>query len=166
MAALKKFTQKGEQVGEVEADSRLASATANTQSIKDYLVAIRNNQRQWSASTKTRAEVKHTTAKCTRQKGTGNARHGSLVAPQFRGGGVVFGPRPKFDQNIRINRKEKKQAIRSLFGEKIREGKMHVIESFEMESPKTKEVASFLKKSFRVQKSSFSWGIPYHRNRR
>src|ERR1700722_19524181 len=113
--------------------------------VKDYIVALRNNARQWSASTKTRSEVSHSTKKPHPQKGGGRARQGSLVAPQYKGGGRVFAPRPKFDQHIRINKKERQAAIRALIGEKIRKNRVHVIETMDMEHPKTKTVAQFLK---------------------
>src|SRR5277367_1501863 len=113
--------------------------------IKDYIVALRANARQWSANTKTRAEVKHTTKKPGPQKGQGTARHGSLVGPQFRGGGRVFGPKPKFDQHVKINQKERKAAIRHLLADKIKENRIWIIENTDMESPKTKIVANFLK---------------------
>lgn len=146
MAKLKKYNLEGTEVGEVDCRDALASAEVNSQLVKDYIVAIRENQRQWSACTKTRSEVKHTTKKPHRQKGTGRARQGSLVAPQFRGGGIVFGPKPKFDQFVRINRKEKLAAIRFLIAEKIRNGKVCVVESTEMEQPKTKTLVEFIKK--------------------
>src|SRR5262249_51694060 len=107
--------------------------------------ALRENGRQWSANTKGRSEVVHTTKKPHKQKGTGRARQGSLVSPQFRGGGIVFGPKPKFDQHVRINRKEKRAAIRCLLGEKIREKALLILDSFQMEKPKTKTVVQFLR---------------------
>lgn len=146
MSTLKKYKLDGQEVGTVKISTQLAEAEANTQMIKDYIVAIRENQRQWSASTKGRSEVVHTTKKPYRQKGTGNARQGSLVSPQFRGGGIVHGPKPKFDQHVRINRKEKKAAIRALIGEKIRNGNLHVVDSFNLDAPKTKTVAGLLGK--------------------
>jgi len=144
VTTLKKYRLDGEEAGTVKVPSALADAEANSQMIKDYIIALRENQRQWSASTKGRAEVKHTTKKPFKQKGTGNARQGSLVSPQFRGGGIVHGPKPKYDQHVRINRKEKKAAIRALIGEKIRSGHFHVVDSFQMDEPKTKTVAKFL----------------------
>lgn len=145
MSNLKKYNLKGEELGEIQVEDTLSKAEANSQMVKDYIVALRANKRQWSASTKTRSEVKHTTKKPRPQKGTGRARQGMLVAPQFRGGGIVFGPKPKFDQHVRINKKERKAAIRFLLGEKIRNGQLHVLNNLSMDEPKTKEVASFLK---------------------
>src|SRR6202034_4530432 len=112
--------------------------------IKDYIVALRENARQWSANTKGRSEVNHTTRKPHPQKGQGRARQGMLSAPQYKGGGRVFGPRPKFDQHIRINKKERKAAIRFLIGEKIRENKITVIEDVVLKAPKTKTMVNFL----------------------
>ncbi len=145
MATLKKYNLAGKEVGQVQIDERLINAEANGQMIKDYIVALRANARQWSANTKTRAEVKHTTKKPHPQKGQGRARQGSLVAPQFRGGGRVFGPKPKFDQHVRINRKERRAAIRFLLSEKLKENKVWLIDDTKMEGPKTKAVVSLLK---------------------
>lgn len=145
MKKLKKYNLKGEALGGVNVASVFSEAGASSHAIKEYIVAIRANARQWSASTKGRSEVKHTTKKPHPQKKLGRARQGSLVSPQFRGGGIVFGPKPKFDQHIRINKKERRQVIRHLIAEKICEGKAVVLEDCVLESPKTKMVASFLK---------------------
>lgn len=145
MATLKKFNLSGKELGSVEVDDLLAKAEANGQMVKDYIVALRNNARQWSASTKTRSEVSHTTRKPRPQKKTGRARLGTLVAPQCRGGGRVFGPRPKFDQHVRINRKEKKAAIRSLLAEKIGDNRIWILDDMKIKEPKTKHVSQFMK---------------------
>lgn len=145
MATLKKYNLAGKEIGQVQVDERLINAEANSQMIKDYIVALRANARQWSANTKTRGEVKHTTKKPSPQKGQGGARHGSLVGPQYRGGGRVFGPKPKFDQHVRINQKERKAAIRCLLAEKLKESKIWLIDDTKMDEPKTGKIASFLK---------------------
>lgn len=144
MATLKKYNLAGKEVGQVAVAEPFLNAEANGQMIKDYIVALRANARQWSANTKTRSEVKHTTKKPHPQKGQGRARQGSLVSPQYRGGGRVFGPKPKFDQHVKINQKEKKAAIRFLIAEKIKENKIWVLESTAMKAPKTKTVADLL----------------------
>lgn len=144
MATLKKYNLEGQEVGSVVVDDQLVEATTNSQLIKDYIIALRANARQWSANTKGRSEVNHSTKKPHPQKGGGRARQGSLVAPQYKGGGRVFGPKPKFDQHIRINQREKRAAIRALIAEKIRENRFIVIDSTEMQAPKTKVVNSFL----------------------
>lgn len=145
MATLKKYDLSGKSVGDVSIDDQLLAAQANPQMLKDYLIALRANQRQWSASTQGRSEVNHSTKKPFAQKGTGNARQGFLGAPQFRGGGRVHAPKPKFDQHIRINRKERQLAVRNLFGDKIRETCAHVLQYSHLNAPETKTLANFLK---------------------
>ncbi|MDB6080958.1 MAG: rplD [Chlamydiia bacterium] len=142
---LKKFNLDAKQVGTAEVAESLAEATANSQLVKDYIVAIRANARQWSANTKGRSEVNHSTKKPHAQKGGGRSRQGSLAAPQYKGGGRVFSPKPKFDQHVRINQKERQQAIRALIGEKIREERIVVLDSLEMKEPKTTRISSFCK---------------------
>src|SRR6185369_15092888 len=123
----------------------MLATTANSQMIKDYLVALRANARQWSANTKTRAEVCHSGKKPHPQKGTGRARQGYLGAPQYKGGGRVHAPRPKFEQHIRINKKERKAAIRHLLIEKIQENKLHILAFEPFQEAKTKRMAEFIK---------------------
>jgi large subunit ribosomal protein L4 len=142
---MKKFNLLGEEIGKIGVDEGLLQKDVNSQMIKDYIVALRANQRQWSANTKTRAEVSHSGQKPHPQKGTGRARQGYLGAPQYKGGGVVGGPRPKFDQHVRINRKEKRAAIRHLFAEKIKSDALVVLENPLFQKPRTKSLADFLK---------------------
>jgi large subunit ribosomal protein L4 len=144
VAELKKYDLTGKQVGQVAIEDAMVESQVNGQMIKDYLVALRNNARQWSANTKTRAEVKHSGQKPHPQKGTGRARQGYLGAPQYKGGGRVHTPRPKYDQHVRINKKERQAAIRHLIVEKILENKLHILQLPKMDSPKTQKVAQFL----------------------
>lgn len=155
MTTLKKYNIKGKEVGKVNVDDSLTTATANSQMVKDYIVALRENARQWSASTKTRAEVKHTTKKPWKQKGTGRARQGSFVSPQFRGGGIVFGPKPKFEQHVRINKKERKAAIKFLIAEKIKDDKIVILEDTNLDAPRTKTMAQFMKECGIEKKTLF-----------
>lgn len=149
MATLKKYNLVGEEVGSLEVPDELLNVKAAPQMVKDYIIAIRENQRQWSASTKGRSEVNHSTKKPHRQKGTGLARQGSLAAPQYKGGGVVFGPKPKFNQHVSINQKEKRLAIQTLLASKIKGERLFVLEDTALingwEAPKTKKIAGFLK---------------------
>ena len=145
MATLKKYNIDGKVIGEVQINDALINAEANGQMIKDYIVALRENARQWSANTQTRAEVNHSTKKPHPQKGGGRSRQGMLSAPQYKGGGRVFGPKPKFDQHVRINKKERKAAIRYLIGEKLRNNKVRLIDTTELAAPKTKAIAAFTK---------------------
>jgi large subunit ribosomal protein L4 len=147
VATLKKYNLAAQEIGQVQVDDILADAQANAQMVKDYIMALRTNARQWSANTKGRSEVNHSTKKPHPQKGGGRARQGMLSAPQYKGGGRVFGPKPKFDQHVRINKKERQAAIRFLIGEKIRDNRVHVIEDTALDEPQTKIVANFLKKT-------------------
>ena len=147
MAALKKYNLAGTEVGQVAIEDEMLKSSANSQMIKDYIIALRENARQWSANTQTRAEVNHSGKKPHPQKGTGRARQGYLGSPQYKGGGRVHAPRPKFDQHVRINKKEKRAAIRHLIIEKIRGNCLHVLQLEEMAEPKTKKVSEFLKNS-------------------
>lgn len=144
MTTLKKYNLAGKEIGEIEVSDRLVNAEANGQMIKDYIVALRKNARQWTAHTKTRAEVNHSNKKPHAQKGGGRARQGQLSTPQYKGGGRVFGPRAKFDQHVRINKKERRAAIRSLIAEKIRDNRVHCLDISDLEAPKTKMIADFI----------------------
>jgi large subunit ribosomal protein L4 len=152
VADIKKYNLAGEQIGSVALDDALLEGVANTQMVKDYLVAYRANQRQWSANTKSRAEVSHSGQKPHPQKGTGKARQGYLGSPQYKGGGRVFGPKPKFDQHVKVNKKEKRAVIRSLLAQKIQEQHLHILSSEGLSKPKTKSIADFLKKMNLFQK--------------
>ena len=145
MANIKKFDLTGKELGPVVVKDELLERGANSQMIKDYIVAIRANARQWSAHTKSRSEVAHSGQKPHPQKGTGRARQGYLGAPQYKGGGRVGGPRAKFDQHVSINRKEKRAAIRFLLAEKIQSENLIILEEAAFKAPKTKKVADFLK---------------------
>lgn len=146
MATLKKYDLSGKETGSVQVDDALLEIKAHPQSLKDYLVAIRNNARQWSASTKTRAEINRTGKKPHPQKGGGRSRQGDLAAPQYKGGGIVFGPKPKFDIHVRINKKERRAAIAALIVEKIKANRVHVLQKESMKEPKTKKLAAFFDK--------------------
>ena len=144
MATLKKYDIDGKEIGEESIDDKNLKLVKNSQLIKDYLVALRNNARQWSANTKGRKEINRTGAKPHRQKGLGRARQGSFGAPQYKGGGIVFGPKPKFDQHVKVNKKERKAAIRSLIAERIAVGNACILKLSDDKVEKTKQVSKFL----------------------
>ena len=153
--ALKKYNLEGKQIGTVAVSNELSETTVNNQLIKDYIVALRANARQWSANTKGRSEVNHSTKKPHPQKGGGRSRQGSLAAPQYKGGGRVFAPKPKFNQHVRINQKEKRLAIRALIAEKIRDERMVVLESVTMAKPQTKVMSGFFKSALKGKRVLF-----------
>ncbi len=107
--------------------------------VKQYLA----NQRQGTHKAKERAEVSRTTKKFFRQKGTGNARVGSLKSPVQRGGGTVFGPRPR-DYSFKLNKKLKTLARRSAMSQKAAEDKIMVVENFSFDTPSTKSYLQIL----------------------
>lgn len=131
-------------IGQIALSEGVFSQQTHPQTIKDYAVAMRRNLRQWSASTKGRSEVNHSGQKPHAQKGTGRARQGYLGAPQFKGGGVVFGPKPKFDQHVRINKKERRAAVQTLLSEKYRENQLIALRIDQFLEPKTSRISRFL----------------------
>lgn len=152
MANIKKYNLSGDEVGEFSIDDSLLHVGANTQMVKDYVVAYRANQRQWSANTKSRAEVCHSGQKPHPQKGTGRARQGFLGSPQYKGGGRVFTPKPKFNQHVKLNKKEKRAVIKTLLSQKVQENNVHVLSIEGLQKPRTKSVVEFLKKLNLMQK--------------
>ena len=108
--------------------------------VKQYLA----NQRQGNAKTKERAEIKGSTRKIKKQKGTGTARAGSIKNPLFRGGGTIFGPRPR-DYEVKLNKNVKKLARKSALSNKCKSKSILIIENIDLKSPKTKSFNDLLK---------------------
>lgn len=117
--------------------------------VKWYLA----NKRQGTHKAKERAEIKGSTKKIKKQKGTGTARAGSIKSPLFRGGGTVFGPRPR-NYGFKLNKKVRKVARRSALAYKLKEENIIVLEDFQIEIPKTKEFKSILENLGIVQEKS------------
>ena len=113
------------------------------QAVHDAVVAYRASQRSGTACAKTRSEVAGTGKKPWRQKGTGRARVGSKQSPIWRGGGVVFGPRPRSFRKD-INKKTRKLALRKALSERFKSGEVVVIDQVQFDKPKTKEVLQLL----------------------
>jgi len=114
--------------------------------VKRYLA----NQRQGTHKAKERSDITGSTKKIKRQKGTGTARSGSIKSPLFRGGGVIFGPKPR-DYTQKVNKKVKKLARKSALTYKAREEGLRVIEDFTLDSPKTKDIVS-LREALNIEK--------------
>jgi large subunit ribosomal protein L4 len=134
---------QGEQVGETSFDLRVAKEKTAAHIVHRALVRQMTNSRQGTTSTKTRAEVRGGGRKPWRQKGTGRARAGSIRSPLWRGGGVIFGPKPR-DFNVKMNRKERRLALRTAFIGRADD--LIVVEEFssELQRPKTKELVAAL----------------------
>ena len=117
---------------------------SGTQAVHDVVVAMRANRRSGTANTKTRGEVAWSGKKPFRQKGTGNARQGGNASPLHRGGGVVFGPRPR-DYSKNVNQKTKKRAFSTAVSERISSEDVLVVDEFKVDEIKTKTFVSKLK---------------------
>ncbi len=138
------LSQTGKKAGSVELNDTVFGIEPNQQVIYDVVNAQRAALRQGTHKTKTRSEVRGGGRKPWRQKGTGRARQGTIRAPQWRGGGIVFGPTPR-DYSVKVNRKVAKLALRSAYSFKVQENLLTVIDKFELKEIKTKEFANILK---------------------
>src|SRR5213593_752684 len=134
---------KGNDQGELEVSFPLIEDGRGTQAVHDVVVAYQAAQRMGTACTKNVGEVAGTNKKPWRQKGTGRARAGSFQSPLWRGGGVVFGPRPR-DFSKKVSRKTRQLALRKALSERLRAGDVVVVEDLKLESPKTKEFIGLL----------------------
>jgi len=138
------YDMTGSQIGDIELSDDIFGVKVNThvmyEAVKNYLA----NQRQGTQSAKTRAEVRGGGRKPWRQKGTGRARQGSIRAPQWKGGGVVFAPKPR-DYSYSIPKKVKRLALKSALSSKVEDLEIIVVDQFVLEQPKTKEMVKVLK---------------------
>jgi large subunit ribosomal protein L4 len=129
---------KGRSQGELEVKFALIENGKGTQAVHDVVVAHQANQRMGTACTKTMGEVNGTGKKPWRQKGTGRARAGSFASPLWRGGGVVFGPKPR-DFGKKVTKATKQLALRKALSERLKSGDVIVVDEFKLDSLKTKE---------------------------
>src|SRR6266446_4121518 len=134
---------KGKSQGELEVKFPLIENGKGTQAVHDTVVAFRAAQRSGTACTKNAGEVAGTNKKPWKQKGTGRARAGSFQSPLWRGGGVVFGPKPR-DFGKKISRKTRQLALRKALSERLRAGDVVLVDDLKLESPKTKEFLGLL----------------------
>ncbi|MFN6561672.1 MAG: 50S ribosomal protein L4 [Nostoc sp. ChiSLP01] len=134
---------QGEEVGQTSFELRVAKEQTASHIVHRALVRQLNNARQGTASTKTRSEVRGGGRKPWRQKGTGRARAGSIRSPLWRGGGVIFGPKPR-DFNLKMNRKERRLALRTAFIGRVDD--LIFVEEFseQLSRPKTKDLVAAL----------------------
>ena len=128
---------QGETVGSIDLSDALFGIEVNKHAVHMAVVQYLANQRQGTKSTKTRAQVRGGGRKPWRQKGTGRARQGSTRSPQWTGGGVVFAPKPR-DFSIRLNKKQKRLALKSALSDKVNQGKLVVLENLDLPEIKTK----------------------------
>ena len=143
MANVKVLNMAGQQVGEIELNAAIFGIEPNMSVMHDVVKNHLANCRQGTQSALTRAEVSGGGRKPWRQKGTGRARQGSIRAPQWTHGGIVFAPKPR-DYSYTLNKKVKRLALQSALSAKAAENNIVVIDTIKMETIKTKDFASFL----------------------
>jgi len=137
------YNMTGEQAGTVALSEELFSAPPNEAVLHQVVVAQQANLRQGTAATKTRSEVRGGGKKPWRQKGTGRARHGSRRAPDFKGGGIVHGPKPRSYQQ-KVNRQVRREALRSALVSRLQASELYVLDELRTEEPQTRVVAGLL----------------------
>ena len=143
MASAKIVNMSGQEQGTVELNDAVFGAEPQDTAVHDAIVALKNAQHQGTAKTKERAEVRGGGAKPFRQKGTGRARQGSSREPQMRGGGTVFGPRPRsYRQNIPV--RVRRQALCCVLTDRLRRDRLSVVDGLAFDAPKTKPLAQML----------------------
>jgi large subunit ribosomal protein L4 len=138
------FTAAGKKKGEQELPASLFDGEVHEPAMWQAVKAYLANQRQATAATKTRAVVSGGNKKPWRQKGTGRARQGSIRAPQWRGGGNVFGPRANRNFHEDLPKQVKRLARRSAFNARAQDGNIILVEALNIEAPKTKDVINLL----------------------
>ena len=140
MTSVALFKQDGSQNGTIELNADIFGIEPNENAEYEAILRQRASMRQGTHAVKNRSAVRGGGKKPWRQKGTGRARQGSIRAPQFRGGGIVFGPTPRSD-NFNLPRKVRQLAIKSALSQKVADEKFVVVESINFDAPKTKEFA-------------------------
>ena len=143
MAEVKVYNKEGAAVGSLELNDSVFGVEINEHLMHLAVVAQLANKRQGTQSALTRSEVSGGGKKPWRQKGTGHARQGSIRAPQWKGGGVVFAPKPR-DYSVKMNKKEKAGAIKSALSSRVAEEKIFVLEDLAFDGIKTKQIKAVL----------------------
>ena len=144
MANVSVYNIEGKEVGKIDLSDAVFGVEVNEHLVHMAVVSQRANNRQGTQKAKTRSEVSGGGRKPWRQKGTGHARQGSTRAPQWTGGGVVFAPVPR-DYSFKMNKREKRAALKSALTSRVEENKFIVIDEINFEEAKTKNFANILK---------------------
>lgn len=143
MANLKVMDQNGKDSGEVTLNDKVFGIEPNESVVFEAIIRQRAGKRQGTSKVKNRSAVRGGGKKPWRQKGTGRARQGSIRAPQWRGGGTVFGPTPR-SYAYTMPRKQRRLAIKSVLSQKLSDNDLIVLDKLTMSAPKTKELVSML----------------------
>ncbi|NQU17332.1 MAG: 50S ribosomal protein L4 [Candidatus Saganbacteria bacterium] len=144
MVNLKVFTKDGKEKGEISAEAKVFSAVYKDALIHMALRCHRAGLRRGTQSTLSKAEVRGGGRKPWKQKGTGRARVGSIRSPLWRGGGVIFAPKPR-DHSFNMPKKMRKAALRAVISNRMKEGRVKVIEDLSVSGPKTKQMINIIK---------------------
>ena len=137
------FNKEGNKIEDIQLNDNIFAVEVNADAMHQVVVALLANKRQGTQSAKTRAEVRGGGIKPWRQKGTGRARQGSIRAPQWIKGGVVFAPKPR-DYRMSIPKSMRRVAMLSALTSKVQNDEMVVLDSLTLEAPKTKEIVKML----------------------
>ena len=143
MAKVSVYNMEGKAVGEIELKDEIFGVEINEHLVHLAVLQQLANNRQGTQTAKTRGEVRGGGKKPWRQKGTGHARQGSIRAPQWKGGGVVFAPTPR-DYSFKLNKKEKRAALKSALTSRVNDGKFFVINDLSLDEIKTKKFQAAL----------------------
>lgn len=138
------FDKTGKEIGSVNINEKVFEGNIDSPVVWETITALQSSQRHGLASTKNKAEVQGSGKKPYRQKGIGWARHGTVRSPIWRGGGVVFGPKPR-DYSVRIPKKKKQKALVTTLAMKVKEDRIRVIDDLSIDEPKTKHFVEILK---------------------
>jgi large subunit ribosomal protein L4 len=138
------YNAQGTQVGELELNKAVFGAEVKENLLFEVSQMLLNNRRQGTASTKGRSEVRGGGRKPWRQKGTGRARHGSIRSPLWKGGGVVFGPKPRSYRYL-LPKKMRRTAMRSALTSKLQQEQLIILDELKFEKPRTREIVQVLK---------------------
>ncbi|MDE7446647.1 MAG: 50S ribosomal protein L4 [Lachnospiraceae bacterium] len=138
MANVSVYNMEGKEVGTMELNDAVFGVSVNEHLVHMAVVQHLANKRQGTQKAKTRSEVSGGGRKPWRQKGTGHARQGSTRAPQWKGGGVVFAPVPR-DYSFKLNKKEKRAALKSVLTSRVQDGKLIVVDELKFDEIKTKK---------------------------
>lgn len=141
----KLFNQLGVAIGDVELDAKVFGVKPNPGVIEQAIVTHLASRRVVAAHTKTKGEVRGGGRKPWKQKGTGRARHGSIRSPQWKGGGVIFGPRKNRNFVIKMNVSAKRKSLLMVLSDKLQHERLTVIDKMEVPSAKTKDFAKIMK---------------------
>jgi len=144
MANVSVYNMEGKEVGTIDLNDAVFGVEANEHLVHMAVVQQLANNRQGTQKAKTRSEVSGGGRKPWRQKGTGHARQGSIRAPQWKGGGVVFAPVPR-DYSFKLNKKEKRAALKSVLSDKVSNGKLVVVDELKFDEIKTKRFTEVMK---------------------